>query len=151
MKKVVAFILASLILFSFAYADCRTDFINAWNKAAPVYGAPELSEDNMRGIDGNFSWETQHWEISIFDLPGYIWEVEVYADNPNDFLLLSVMTGLSVVQRKTEESYQQFLSNTLNMYLKFISGKPSGKAVFKDYFFEMDTEGDRMLFYMGYN
>ena len=139
MKKLIALILAAVLFCSVAYADIPADFIENWNKAAHIYGAPELSRDDMIRQEDVFGWIVgSEWVLAVTDLTGEITEAHVAAVSGDDLLKLSVMTGVTVVQDKSSETLQRFLGNVLTMYLRIISDQTSRHAVFGDFKYDME-------------
>lgn len=152
MKKAFAAFLALLILCSAACADIPDEFIENWNKAAHIYGAPELSRDDMIRQPDVFGWIVgSEWVLGITDATGEITEAHVAAVSGDDLLRLSVMLGVTVVQDKTADSLQQYLGNVLTMYLRITSGKSSRHAVFGDFEYDMVKEEDGFWFNMVMN
>ena len=149
MKKMIVLILAAVLLCSVAYADISSDFIENWNKAAHIYGAPELSKDDMLQETDEFGWFVEsEWVIAMTYVPGEIMEANVATVSGDDLLKLSVMAGVTVNQNKSSETLQRYLGNILTMYLRIISDQNSRHAVFGDYEYSMEKKDGLFWFSM---
>lgn len=146
MKRGIAFLLFFVLMTSFAFADSFS-FIEAWNKAASVYGAPELSEIFMIRNPGCYGWKTDDWELFLYDLNSDLDSIDLYAEKTDDFLRLAVMAGNSAVTFKTADTHQQYLANILNMYLRISAGMSSRTSSYDTLIFEMEIVEGRYHFH----
>ena len=138
MKKALAAFLALLILCSAACADIPDEFIENWNKAAYIYGAPELSRDDMIRNGDVFGWMTDDWVFAVTDGTGEITEAHLAATTGDVLLPMSVMLGVTVVRKKSAETLHRYLGNILNMYLLVISDQSSRYSMFDIFEFDME-------------
>ena len=138
MKKIISFLLAVLLLFSFALAE--DDFFERWNKAANVYGSPEVTQDMINDDGNKIIIETDTWSMTLIIRSDAVIRADVSSSDAETALHLATVLATAAVTNKTADSYNQFLGNLLYRYLKESKGKHTSTAAFElfDYSFHLE-------------
>ena len=139
MKRLIALLVAFALLFSVACADGLSDFIERWNKAAGVLGAPEISQDMLTDDGKKITAEADGWSMTLIIRYDVLIRAEVAAAG-EEILPLASTLGTAVVTQKTAEMFTQFLGNLLYRYLKESKGNHIGEAAFGDYDYSLHME-----------
>ena len=145
MKKWIAFVIAFVLLFSVACADSMDEFMEAWNKAAHIYGAPEMTMENAYTGEGAFAFFTDDYGVKVELENDEIVRAAVIARDGDTFLPLAVMLGVTVVKNKSAETLQRFLGNVLTLYLRMISDQSTRHSSFDCYEFHMEKSEQGFL------
>jgi hypothetical protein len=130
MKKLLSIIIAFTLLFSVAYADGLSDFVENWNKIAYIYDTPEFFADNFE-IDGDYYEITgEDWEIGLIISGDTVTKAALTATDGDIFLKMCTTLGTTIVRKKTSDDLFKYRANVLDMYLSTLSGKEPREAAF---------------------
>lgn len=144
MKKVLAFAIVCLLLLSFASADSMIEFSERWNRAAHVYGAPELGEYSQN--DSLYTFTGDGWSVDVTFDYGLILEVIASSESSDTFLALCANAGVAAVEEKTAEDLSQYDGNILTNYLRIVSDRKSRYAAFYSYQYFMEKTENGFTF-----
>lgn len=130
MKKILSIIVILSVLFSVAYADGISDFVENWNKIAYIYDTPEFSADDFE-INGDFYKITgDNWEIGLIISDDTVSKAALTATDGDTFLKMCTTLGTTIVRNKTSDDLFLYRANVLDMYLCTLSGKKTREAAF---------------------
>lgn len=146
MKKLLSIIIAFTLLFSVAYADGLSDFIENWNKAAYIYAAPELSYNDVN-VDGDLlTLSDNNWNITLEKSWDGIKKATLSTSDNHTFLQMSVMLGIAIVRDNTIDQHFNFEANVLERYLR-LESKPLKSAAFgPTHIYTIEKDDDKYIF-----
>ena len=149
MKKFIALLVGFIFIFSVAYADDLSSYIERWNKAANVYGAPLLSLDTFeKDTDGSFVCKSDKWIVIVLFDDDIITQAGIYASDTDTLLPLCATIGVAVVKEKTADMLMQYDSNILNMFLRVNAGKSARYSAFDIYQYTLKKRNEAYAFVM---
>ena len=137
------------MLFSVAYADSPEEFIERWNRAAHIYGAPELGD--YAKADDTYIFTGDDWFVSVTYQYGVLFDkVQLFSESPERYLALCAMTGVAVLEYKTIDMLNKYDASILTNYLKMVSDQSPEKALFySDYKYQFVKMENGFAFSMG--
>ena len=149
MKKLLALILAMLLLCSAACADSLERFVERWNKAAPVSGTPEIDGNAYtEEVSESYTFKGDGWWFRVCFDNGTLFYAEIHARETDVFQALCVTMGSAAELHKTSEEFTQYEGNLLHNYLRVVADKDSYHFLFGIFTCWIEKDDTGLWFFM---
>lgn len=116
MKKLLAFAIICLLLFSLATADSVSSICDQWNSLGEFYSAVKLSEDIAAEKDGKITFTGDSWKVIFTEDKS---QVGIYAEDFQTLMCNSATAGLMIADDAS--GFMNYLGGISYQFLALIS------------------------------